>query len=67
MNGSIPRDSDRLTAHAEKIKHGLRRLEQDCSVWARKREEKDLMDLSYRSMEGQKYEIFIAGHRSDGV
>jgi hypothetical protein len=67
MNGSIHRDSDRLTARVERIKQGLLGLEQDCSVWARKREEKDLVDLSYRLMEGQKYEIFIAGHRSDGV
>jgi hypothetical protein len=45
MNGVILRDSDRLTAHAERIKQGLDRLEQDCSTWARKREEKDLVDL----------------------
>jgi two-component system, OmpR family, response regulator MtrA len=64
MNGSIHRDSHRLTARVERIKQGLLDLEQDCSVWARKREEKDLVDLSYRLMEGQKYEIFIAvtGH-----
>jgi hypothetical protein len=34
MNGIIHRDSDTLTAHAERIKQGLQRLEQDCSVWA---------------------------------
>jgi hypothetical protein len=45
MNGVIHRDSDRLTVHAERIKQGLERLEQDCSAWARKREEKDLGDL----------------------
>jgi hypothetical protein len=45
MNAIINRDSDRLTAHAERIKQGLERLEQDCSAWARKREEKDLVDL----------------------
>jgi hypothetical protein len=45
MNAIIHRDSDRLTAHAERIKQGVQRLERDCSVWARKREEKDLVDL----------------------
>jgi hypothetical protein len=45
MNALIHRDSDGLTAHAERIKQGLQRLEQDCSVWARKRQEKDLVDL----------------------
>jgi hypothetical protein len=45
MNTAIHRDSDRLLAHAERIKEGLQRLGQDCSVWARKREEKDLADL----------------------
>ena len=45
MNAVINRDSDRLTAHAERMKQGLERLEQDCSAWARKREEKDLVDL----------------------
>jgi hypothetical protein len=45
MNTAIHRDSDRLLAHAERIKEGLQRLGQDCSVWARKREEKDLVDL----------------------
>ena len=45
MNAIIRRDSDKLTAHAERIRHGLERLEQDCSAWARKREEKDLVDL----------------------
>jgi hypothetical protein len=45
MNAIIRRDSDRLTSHAERIKQGLQRLEQDCSAWARKREEKDLVDL----------------------
>jgi hypothetical protein len=45
MNAIIHRDSDRLIAHAERIKQGLQTLEQDCSVWARMREEKDLLDL----------------------
>jgi hypothetical protein len=45
MNGVIQRDSDRLTGHAERIKQGLERLERDCSAWARKREESDLVDL----------------------
>jgi hypothetical protein len=45
MNAATHRDSDRLVAHAERIKEGLQRLEQDCSVWAIKREEKDLLDL----------------------
>lgn len=45
MNALIYRDSERLTAHAESIKQGLQRLEQDCSGWDRKREEKDLVDL----------------------
>jgi hypothetical protein len=67
MNAIIHRDSYRLIAHAERIKQGLQRLEQDCSVWARKREEKDLVDLSYGLMEGQKYKSFIAEHRSDSV
>ena len=67
MNGIIHRDSDRLTAHAERIKQGLQRLEQDCSVWARKREEKGLVDLSYRLMGGHKYKSFLAEHRSNNV
>jgi hypothetical protein len=45
MNAFIHRDSDRLLAHAERIREGLQRLEKDCSVWARKREEKDLVEL----------------------
>jgi hypothetical protein len=45
MNAIIHRDSDRLTAHAERIKQGLEKLELDCTLWARKREEKDLVDL----------------------
>jgi len=45
MNAITHGDSDRLTAHAERIKQGLQRLEQDCLVWARKREENDLVDL----------------------
>jgi hypothetical protein len=45
MNAIIHKDSDRLTAHAERIRQGLETLEQDCSVWARMREEKDLLDL----------------------
>jgi hypothetical protein len=45
MNAVISRDSDRLLAHTERIKEGLQRLEQDCSAWARKREEKDLVEL----------------------
>ena len=45
MNTVIHTDVDRLTAHAEGIKQALLRLEQDCSVCARKREEKDLVDL----------------------
>lgn len=45
MNAAIRRDSDRLTAQAERIEQDLKRLEKDCSVWARKREEKDLVDL----------------------
>jgi hypothetical protein len=45
MNAVIHRDSDRLLAHAERIKEGLQRLEQDCSAWARQREEEDLMEL----------------------
>jgi hypothetical protein len=45
MNAVINRDSDRLLADAERIKEGLQRLEQDCSAWARKREEKDLVEL----------------------
>jgi hypothetical protein len=45
MNAVIHRDSDRLLAHAERIKEGLQRLEQDCSAWARKREEKDLVEI----------------------
>jgi hypothetical protein len=45
MNAVIHRDSDRLLAHAERIKESLQRLGQDCSVWARRREEKDLLDL----------------------
>jgi hypothetical protein len=45
MNTLIQRDSDRLTAHAERVKQDLQNLGQDCAVWARKREEKDLLDL----------------------
>ena len=45
MNTIIKRDSDRLAAHAERVKQGLERLEQDCSAWARKREQEDLVDL----------------------
>ena len=60
MNALIHRDSDGLTAPAERIKQGLQRLEQDCSVWAGKRQEKDLV-------EGWKYKSVIAERRSDGV
>lgn len=45
MNAIIRTDSDRLTARAERIKQDLQRLEKDCSEWARKREEKDLVNL----------------------
>ncbi len=45
MNAIIIRDSDRLKAHAEKIKQGLKRLEQDCAAGDRKRQEEDLVDL----------------------
>jgi hypothetical protein len=45
MNAVIHRDSESLMAHAERIKKDLQRLEQDCSMWARNREEKDLVDL----------------------
>lgn len=45
MNPIINRDSDNLKMQAERIKQDLAKLEQDCSVWDRKREQKDLVDL----------------------
>ena len=45
MNLIISRDSDNLKMQAERIKQDLAKLEQDCSAWYRKREQKDLRDL----------------------
>lgn len=45
MNDLILTDAQRLEGDAETIKQGLECLTRDCSAWARKREEKDLVDL----------------------
>jgi hypothetical protein len=45
MNPIIIRDSDNLKMQAERIKENLTTLEQDCSAWDRKREQKDLRNL----------------------
>jgi hypothetical protein len=45
MSTMIHRDSQRLEGDTERITQGLECLARDLSVWARKREEKDLMDL----------------------
>jgi hypothetical protein len=45
MGSMIHRDTQRIAGDAERITHGLECLARDRLVWARKREEKDLMDL----------------------
>jgi hypothetical protein len=45
MRTILHRDTHRLTVDTERIKQGLEKLKQDCSAWARKRNEKDLVDL----------------------
>jgi hypothetical protein len=45
MDTILHKDARRLRVDAERIGQGLERFRHDCSAWARKEEEKDLVDL----------------------
>jgi hypothetical protein len=41
----LRKDAHKLRVDTERIRHGLEKLKRDCLAWARKQEEKDLIDL----------------------